>query len=173
MQQSSVIVTSTKLAVLLVAILLAGCDPGWRYKPHDSKAVDSGNRQYGFPRTQGLDGTVVCDLFGIYLNAEIEIVNHGPGSVSVDPKRLKMTDAKGNDLPNEGSGFVAGSKGNDAVVLKVGQSCKLIGTFKVKQPVKGILWSPNRDLKELTIIIDGIARGDQQIELRIPLEWDL
>lgn len=33
------------LAFVLVAIVLAGCDPGWKYKPQNSKDVDNGTRR--------------------------------------------------------------------------------------------------------------------------------
>jgi hypothetical protein len=153
----------------LMLILFVGCDPGWRYKIKNPAEIKSQRERYTVQETQGVETAIDCSLFSCGLSVNMEIVNRGDSPLSITPKLLRVVDAKGTDLLMERVGCV-GSKSDDVVVLETEEKCELYGHFQVNP-----LWGPftNRDLKHLTIFMDGVARGEKHIPLKFSLEWDL
>ncbi|HUJ67869.1 MAG TPA: hypothetical protein VLW86_00005, partial [Syntrophorhabdales bacterium] len=87
--------------VMLLVLIVAGCDPGWHYGTHGM----GGNQDHGEPMwrssDQSVEGRARASLFSMGLTVEVEIVNRGSSSVSVDPKLLRVLDAKGMELSRE------------------------------------------------------------------------
>jgi len=156
------------LAMILTVFLLSGCDPGWSYRPHDPGTSRSGQYQYRFAETDGVETTVSCRLFSMGLTIGIKIVNHGPGSLSVAPELLSVQDARGNKLERVG-GHCDASKDGEKFVLDAGKSCEVVGRFQVN-PLSGPF--PNPDLKNVTVVMDGLARDGKQIPLKRVLDKD-
>jgi hypothetical protein len=160
------------LSIVLVTFLFIGCDPGWHYHVYDYGKVQNGQKRYRLPEESGLETTVSCSLFSLGLTVEIEIVNHGSGSLVVDPKLLTVADANRTKLPRKFA-LCAGSKNGEVLSLSDGQSCKLFGYFQVNPTLGPFGLFTNRDLKHLTILIDGLAREEEHIPLQFFMEWDL
>ena len=157
---------------VLVALAVAGCDPGWGYRTRDAGAIQDGVIRYPIPETQGVEGTVSASLFSMGLMVEVKIVNRGSDPLQVNPELLRAVDERGSDLPKRWS-MCAGTKRAEVIVLNANQTYQLTGHFFVK-PLSGPFGLfANRDLKLVTVFVDGLTRADQSIPLRFALEWKL
>jgi hypothetical protein len=162
---------STIIAFFTIVFLFS-CDPGWHYKSLDNEGIEKAHKQSTISDTDGVRAFANCSLFGMGLMVEVEIVNHGLTSLSVDTGSLMVLDAKNVELIKEWS-KCAGSKKGEAVFLEAGNKCELVGMFEVNPTSGPFGIFPNHDLRQLTILMDGLTREGNHIPLKLILKWDL
>jgi hypothetical protein len=156
---------------VIVTLAAAGCDPGWGYRTLHTGAAQDGLNKYPIPETQGVEGTVSASLFSLGLRVTVNIVNRASEPLLVNPQLLRAVDARGADLAKRWSRCVGASEG--IVVLNANQTCELTGGFGVNPLLGPFGLFPNRDLKLVTVFVDGLTRADRSIPLRVDLEWKM
>jgi hypothetical protein len=156
------------LVVLLTLVVLAssGCDPGWGYRVPGATPIRDDGIRYRLEETGGVGGTVHGHLFAAGLTVEIDIVNRGISPLRVTPELLRAVDARGTPLPKA---QYDDSQMQPQLVIAPDGTCRLRGDSRVN-PLSGIV--ANRNLKIITVFVDGISRAEQPIPLQVRLEWE-
>jgi hypothetical protein len=158
------------LTLFAVTILFAvGCDPGWNYHVPDPRpgAPDSmGGREIGL-RVEG-------SLFTSELGVQIELTNRGSFPLIVREDPFRVLDASHRPLP-----WYRGRPPTEPcenlkqkiVVLDPGKVCILRGNFEVR-PNAGFFGGRNTDLRNLTVVVDGLKKAGLTASRSVILEWE-
>jgi hypothetical protein len=154
-----------RAAIATLALAVLSCDPGWKYRPADGSAGPIRAGGYQIDR-------VFASVFTSHLTVELVVRNLASDPLRLDPKLLRVTDARGEAiprypwLPEPGCGQ---SGHGQVVTLRKGDTCELEGEFNV-DPLSRPLFR-NRALRSLTIILDGLPHPDGPA-IQANLEWE-
>ena len=160
----------TYVFTLLALLSTAGCDPGWTYRVPGASARPNDGSRYMLAETDGVAGTLRSWMFAGELVVEIEIVNQAGDPLHLDPESLRVVDARGALLQKLTGHHAWPSRWTSpapGLIVEAGRSYRLSDEFLV-DPFSGIL--PNRDLKVITVYLDGLSRAGRAIPLRVTLE---
>lgn len=154
-------------SLLLPALVLVGCDPGWTY--HDAGA----NRNPSLVRLRA--GGF---LFAGGLSVTVSLENLAGESLYFREIELHAQDARGVFLPAVGEPSVASDctlvPSRNGPALAPGRNCKLEAYFNVRPTVPSGWWAKRTpNLRRLMISITGIVGERMQYTLEQPMEWDL
>jgi len=108
------------------------------------------------------------------LSVEIVVTNAGSVPLSVRAGGFRVLDASGRPLPwyrGHPPGQPCEGAKQEIVTLDRSQVCAMRENFQVR-PNAGVLGGRNRDLRTLTVVIDGLARGGAPITRSATLEWN-
>ena len=162
-----------KAVVVLVSVLMfgAGCDPGWSYHVADlpiGTTRQSDDRGAVSMRTRAGLSTGSLDV-------EIDITNGGADAVVIHEGPFQVLDSSSRPLAwywGQPAARPCEERQEKIVTLDRGRSCTIRGRFVV-HPNAGVFGGRNRDLKTLTVIVNGLVRGGIPISSSTVLEWDL
>ncbi len=154
------------ILIMIISVLVAGCDPGWGYHApttgtHTSATTlpraDSGNLSLQLIRAR---------VFASGLNVRVAVTNAAIEGLTLDSASLQVFDRDGNPLKRIGA--VAGCAiGYPDARLP---TCSPEADFSVVSTIG--FFRPNPALRELTVRVEGLARGRRHIVLNLPLTWD-
>lgn len=157
-------------AVMFILMFGAGCDPGWSYHIADLPV--------GMTRQSDDSGAVSmrtrAGLSTGSLDVEIDITNGGSDVLVIHEDPFRVLDSSRRPLAwywGHPAGRPCEERQERIVTLDGGQSCTIRGRFVV-HPNAGVLGGRNTDLKTLTVVVDGLAKGGVPIAPSTVLEWD-
>lgn len=157
--------------MLVTYVLSAGaaCDPGWSYHVPDSPVgagPPNGNGTISMRTRAGLSTGS--------LDVEIELTNSDTDVLTVREDAFRVLDSSRRPLAwYSGHPPVRPCEGRQekVVQLKRNQSCTMRGRFSAR-PNANVFGGRNADLKTLTVIVDGLTKGDEPLAASAVLEWD-
>ena len=156
--------------VAFILIFGAGCDPGWSYHVPDSPVGMT--RPSDDPR--GISMRTRAGLSTGSLDVEIDVTNSGPGVLAIHEDPFRVLDSSSRPFAwywGHPAAKPCEDRREKVVALDRGQSCTIRGRFLV-HPNASVFGGRNTDLKILTVIVDGLARGGAPIASSAVLEWD-
>ena len=154
------------MLIIVISVLLAGCDPGWEYnvpEPETRTSVrtvpsaDSGNLSLELVRAR---------VFSMGLYVRVAVTNASVEGLTLDSASMQVFDRDGTSLKRIGP--VAGCAiGHLDVPVP---TCRPEAEFSVS-PTTGF-FRPNPTLQALTVRVTGLARDGRHVVLTLPLTWD-
>jgi hypothetical protein len=152
---------------LLILGALAGttaCDPHWKYRARD------GAVQRPAEFDQGISLRAAGELAIATLRVEVELRNDDAQPLTVGSAAFRVLDAANRPLtPSPGSRDrpPCADRKESSVTLGRGDACKISRTFEVVPMVQSRM---NPDLRNLTVVVDGLARGGRPVSRSTVLE---
>jgi hypothetical protein len=154
------------ILISIISVLVAGCDPGWDYHvptpgtPTSATtfpSADSGNLSLQLIRAR---------VFSMSLYVRVAVANASVECLTLDSASMQVFDRDGTPLKRIGA--VAGCAiGYPDARLP---TCSPEAEFSVS-PTTGF-FRPNPTLQELTVRVEGLARGGRHVVMNLPLTWD-
>jgi hypothetical protein len=163
----------TPVRVVLVVgmlVLESACDPGWGYHVSDSRLGAANSPA----RSEEIALVARGGLATSMLSVEIDVTNNGSGLLAVREGPFRVLDALNRPLPWYWGGPPARAcenRGEKVVTLDRAQVCSTRGDFKVN-PTAGPFGRRNTDLKTLTVVVDGLMRGNAPVPSSVTLDWN-
>jgi hypothetical protein len=154
------------ILIIIISVLVAGCDPGWGYNvpttgkhtgPTTFPPVDSGNLSLRLIRAR---------VFAKALYVRVAITNAAIEGLTLDSASLQVFDRDGKSLRRIRAVAGCGIGYPDARL----PTCSPEAEFSVVPMTR--FFRPNPALQELTVRVDGLARGGRRVVLNLPLTWD-
>jgi hypothetical protein len=150
-----------QLGLVLVAVLGA-CDPGGTY--HVPGGIPQG-RAYILGGGAQMSLRTSASWFTGSLTASLAITNRGTSPLVVHPDNTRMADREGTLPRYYGHDVLRCDKHADATVtLAPGEACEISMKFEVR--------TDRARLRTLTLVQDGVTRGDVAVPISVTFELD-
>ena len=152
------------ILITVVSVLVAGCDPGWGYHvpttvTHTGATIlppaDSGNLSLQLIRAR---------VFASGLYVRVAVTNAAAEDLSLDSTSLQVFDRDGKAL----------RRIRPVTGCSIGYPDRRLPTCSPEADFSIVptrFFRPNQALQELTVRVEGVARGGRVV-LELPLRWD-
>jgi hypothetical protein len=147
------------LALVVLTLAAAACDPGWSYTVPDGRRVPI---RVGTYEIDDLYARVFTDTLGV----RVTIRNLANEPLRGDPGLMRITDALGRAIPRYPRGGGDHAAVDEVIVLHKGERGELKASFVVV-PMSHPFWR-NRDLRAVTLTLDGLGGAPFQTKL----DWE-
>jgi hypothetical protein len=147
---------------VLLALVLVGCDPGWRY--HLASRTEAASVHESEPiRTE----LVRASVFSLGLDVTVNVTNTSALDVMIESVDLAVRDADDSVLPQT---YLTGCQASVGARLRLSPAtaCEVSASFRV-DPVTW--WRANPRLRALSVRITTMADNARVLNT-LPLEWD-
>jgi hypothetical protein len=147
--------------IVLLALVVAGCDPGWRYHLASNTGAAS-LHESGPIRTE----LVHARLFSLGLHVTVSVANASALEVMIDSVDLAVRDADDGVLPQD---YLSGCKAPVGARLRLSPAtaCEVSASFRVDPGT----WRRNRRLRALSVRLTTMVNNTRVLNT-LPLEWD-